>query len=152
MFNYENIGEKIKIVAKVFFIILAILGVFSGIICVLDGEYLGMLIIIVGPIFAWVSSLSLYGFGQLIENSDIIANEYRHKKKKHENDNAKSTAHKPEQTKKQIKAGVTQTNIDGNDYIDITCSNCNAELSFTKDQFQDNQELICPMCNATIHI
>ena len=34
---------------------------------------LGILIAILGPIIAWIASWILYGFGQLIENSDTIA-------------------------------------------------------------------------------
>ena len=39
---------------------------------------------VVGPIVAWFSSWLLYGFGQLVENSDIIAAEYNRKNEKHE--------------------------------------------------------------------
>ncbi len=35
----------------------------------------GFLVLIVGCLVSWLSSLTLYGFGQLIENSDKIAND-----------------------------------------------------------------------------
>lgn len=75
MFNYENIGEKIKELAKIIFAVEAILLVISGIylMFVEGGSILyGLLVTIVGPILAWISSWLLYGFGQLIENSDIL--------------------------------------------------------------------------------
>jgi len=75
MFNYDNIGEKIKGLAKAFFFIGAIAAVFAGIFLMSDSEdtvLWGLLMIIAGPIISWVSSWLLYGFGQLIENSDII--------------------------------------------------------------------------------
>ena len=37
-----------------------------------DNGLVGFLTIVFGPIAAWVSSWLLYGFGQLVENSDII--------------------------------------------------------------------------------
>ena len=36
----------------------------------------GWLVIIVGSLSSWVSSFTLYGFGQLIENTDIISSKY----------------------------------------------------------------------------
>ena len=74
MFNYDNIGEKIKGLAKAFFFIGAIAAVFAGIFLMSDSEdtvLWGLLMIIAGPIISWVSSWLLYGFGQLIENSDM---------------------------------------------------------------------------------
>ena len=82
MFNFNNIGKKIKILAVVSAIIAGILWVSVGIKqCALAqklGEYganyleSGLFCIIVGPIISWVSCFVLYGFGQLVENSDKL--------------------------------------------------------------------------------
>ena len=67
---YENIGSKIKGLAKTLFIIEAIVGVISGIVIastVWDGVVIGILVMVVAPILAWASSLVLYGFGELID-------------------------------------------------------------------------------------
>ncbi len=79
MFN--NIGGKIKGLARVFCaigIILALVGGISNIAIGAGmrngGERLiafGIAILVVGVILAWVGSFLLYGFGQLVENSDI---------------------------------------------------------------------------------
>lgn len=73
---YENIGGKIKSVAVGTFIVEAISAVFSGIAIIVSGEaiLLGLLLIIVGPIAAWVGTLILYGFGELVENSEYLIN------------------------------------------------------------------------------
>ena len=89
MFSYDNIGGKIKNWAKWIFIIEAITTVISGFVLMATAEYetmilLGLLVILIGPIVAWISSWLLYGYGQLIENSDIIAQEYYRKNEKHE--------------------------------------------------------------------
>lgn len=88
MFGFDNIGKKIRIVAKIFFIlqcigsfICAVLAVyFLGIYATLQGIKLpfyvggiaGVFILFFGMLFAWLSNLCLYGFGQLISNTSEI--------------------------------------------------------------------------------
>ena len=153
MFNYENIGDKIKGLAQMVFVVEAIAAVITGIALMATDEDLilyGLLVLIVGPIIAWVSSWLLYGFGQLVENSDIIAAEYNRKNEKHEKVVEKNKERKQEQHKKAIKATIVNPEISEDEFIDITCPNCKAELSFTKGQLQSGEELTCPMCDAPI--
>ncbi len=71
MFN--NIGEKIKSVAVVVTILGIATSLFLGIwMCAKSAWLMGVCIIIVGSICSWLGSLTLYGFGQLISNSDIM--------------------------------------------------------------------------------
>ena len=75
MFNYDNIGGKIKGLAKAAFIVEAIAAVLSGLVMFVEDDdmfLIALLVAIVGPIVAWVGSWLLYGFGQLIENSDTL--------------------------------------------------------------------------------
>lgn len=155
MFNYENIGNKIKGLAQMVFVVEAIAAVITGIALMATDEDLilyGLLVLIVGPIIAWVSSWLLYGFGQLIENSDIIAEEYNRKNEKHEKVVEKNNERKQEQRKKAIKATIVNPEISEDEFIDITCPNCKAELSFTKGQLQSGEELTCPMCDTPISV
>ena len=69
MFNYDNIGEKIKGLARWVFIVEAICGAISGLAILLRGS----IFVLVGPLvafiiatIAWVTSWLLYGFGELI--------------------------------------------------------------------------------------
>ena len=75
---YNNIGKKIKMLAKVIFFVEAIAAIFGGISVIgLDEDLavVGILIMIVGSVFAWVSSWLLYGFGEIIDKlSDIEQN------------------------------------------------------------------------------
>lgn len=77
---YKNIGKKIKGLAKVLFIVEAIVVVLTGVIIIsLARDYtiflVGMLVLIIGPIVAWISSWLLYGFGELIDKTcDIERN------------------------------------------------------------------------------
>lgn len=66
MFN--NIGSKIKSVAKVFFIFEVIACIIAAIVLFVgEASGYGLLILICGPIVAWISSLTTYGFGVLVE-------------------------------------------------------------------------------------
>ncbi len=86
MFN--NIGGKIKVLAKVLCWVGIVLSVLMGILMMangnnasftVNGSYVsgsgvvaGILIIILGCLGSWVGSFFAYGFGQLIENTDAI--------------------------------------------------------------------------------
>lgn len=75
---YDNIGSKIKGLAKATFIIETIAAVITGIALMAYDEDitpLALLVMVVGPIVAWVSSCLIYGFGELIDKaSDIERN------------------------------------------------------------------------------
>ena len=74
---YENIGEKIKILAKVLFGFGLAVSVFSGFYNISLGVeiengsviILGLLTLVLGPLFAWLSTWLLYGFGELIDSN-----------------------------------------------------------------------------------
>lgn len=78
---FENIGSKLKMVAKA----MAYLGigasVLIGIIVMFandDTPIPGLLIIALGCFGSWASSLGMYGFGHLIENTDkLVAQQNR---------------------------------------------------------------------------
>ena len=150
---YDNIGGKIKNWAIWIFIVEAIAAVIGGItLIVIDSTLVGLLTILFGPIAAWVSSWLLYGFGQLVENSDIIAAEYNRKNEKHEKVVMKNNERKQEQRRKEVKAAIANPEVDEYVFIDITCPNCKAVLSYPKEQLQSGEELTCPMCDAPISV
>lgn len=85
---YSNIGKKIQKLA----IVCAILGMIASIAIGVSliqsadkGWYgtdetlltIGIVVIVLGSILSWVLSFVLYGFGRLVDNSDIIARQYR---------------------------------------------------------------------------
>ncbi len=86
MFN--NIGHKIKTVAKIFTWVGIISCVLYGLIIIFSGgkatvngmsfgyaasTLLGLAIMIIGSVCSWLVNLTLYGFGELVENSSRIA-------------------------------------------------------------------------------
>lgn len=72
---FDNIRSKIKGFAKAFCIIqiiVAVIGFFA--ICFIDEDLIFAAFgeLIAGSLLAYVGSMFLYGFGQLIENSDEL--------------------------------------------------------------------------------
>lgn len=78
---FDNIGSKIKTAAQVVCWIGIACSVILGIILMAideDGSAaVGFLIMILGSLSAWLGSFMTYGFGQLIENTDILVAEKR---------------------------------------------------------------------------
>lgn len=74
---HKEIGKKIKKMAIVIFVLEAILFFIGAIILMAinnDLFLVGILMMIIGPLLAWVSSFILYGFGELIDKTSEIAN------------------------------------------------------------------------------
>ena len=67
---FGNIGGKIKAAATVFCWIGIIVCVVAGIVLISnDSPKTGLLILFGGPLASWLSSLAMYGFGELIDEA-----------------------------------------------------------------------------------
>lgn len=84
---FKNIGKKIMCLATIICWAGIILTLSAGIFFIFWGINLGNSVgnvtiirgigfVILGPVSSWISSFVLYGFGRLVENSDIIARRY----------------------------------------------------------------------------
>ena len=73
---FTNIGKKIQLLARVLCFVGIVGAVIGGVLMVIYSreEVWGCVVAVVGPLFAWVSSWALYGFGVLIETNVTIAN------------------------------------------------------------------------------
>lgn len=71
---FDNIGKKIKTLAKVICWAGIIASFIGAIIIYEEFEEIifCILTLAVGALISWVGSFTLYGFGQLIDNSDIL--------------------------------------------------------------------------------
>lgn len=78
-FMFDNIGGKIKKLAKVCAWIGIIGSILGGLGTFAIGGILGFLFVAgLGCLLSWVGAFGLYGFGQLIENSDkLVAASYK---------------------------------------------------------------------------
>ena len=68
---YNNIGEKIKLLAIVLCIVECVMAIFVGFILLakldMDDAWWCLFIIFFGPVFAYVSSWFMYGIGEAIQ-------------------------------------------------------------------------------------
>ena len=82
---YKNVGRKIKTLASVLTWIGIVASVIAAIVCFVaaskttygSGMYIayGIAVLVIGCLASWLSNLVLYGFGELVDNSSIIARE-----------------------------------------------------------------------------
>ena len=92
---FDNIGGKIKTTATVICWIGITISILIGLVRLAEAEensataFIGVLIMFVGSLTSWIGSFLLYGFGQLVENSDNLA---WYVTKIHEKSTAKPTA------------------------------------------------------------
>ena len=100
---YGNIGKKIKGLAFGIFFAEAIASFFAGVAILSTDEDLigvGILVMLLGPIVAWISSWLLYGFGDLIETNREI--EY----------NTRKEDPSPEQKRQEFYSQFKDTNLE----------------------------------------
>ncbi len=80
---YNDIGKKIKDLAVIMFVLSTFAAVVLGIMALTDSEaWYGIMIIIFGPLIAFVESCLIYGFGELIDKICDIEVNTRGKSKK----------------------------------------------------------------------
>lgn len=71
---FDNIGGKIKSITKTVCIVNIIACIIIGIVLMTQvGFLLGLAFLFFGASLLWQSCLTMYGFGQLIENTDRLA-------------------------------------------------------------------------------
>lgn len=72
---FDNIGNKIKSLAKVMCWICILASVIAAFVVIAatgeTGLIPGIAIAVIGSLLSWVGSFVLYGFGEMVENSDI---------------------------------------------------------------------------------
>jgi len=72
---FDNIGGKIKSLAQVVCWIGIITSVIYGIVLMGTDDdliFFGFIVMVVGTLLSWVSSFTLFGFGEIIEDTKLI--------------------------------------------------------------------------------
>ncbi len=76
---FDNIGGKIKGLAVIIFALGAVGSIIGGFVMMCSGidelVITGLLTGLLGTLFSYISTMALYGFGQLIENTSYTAND-----------------------------------------------------------------------------
>ena len=132
---YDNIGQKIKGLSNAIFTILAALGAGCCLLVMVTSEgimvLIGLLMFIIIPVLAWVSSWLLYGFGELIE-AQCVATEILLEIRDSINE-------------KSIESDYSVDKNELYEYENLrasVCQNCNTE--------QPDNRTICCKCGANI--
>ena len=137
---YDNIGGKIKGLAFGTFIVEAIGAIISGIAIIAAGDAIlvGLLLLILGPIAAWVGTLVLYGFGELIvkvgniENAFCKSNIYNHEynANKETNPNNTNNIYEPITKDSQQNNKQYEKTLQSQALIHATtCNNCKSTIT-----------------------
>ena len=122
MFN--NVGRKLKDIASAITFIGIAFSVILGILMIKPlGILFALLIIAVGSFISWISSIGIYAFGELVDNSTIIASHYKSADDSRVYSTATSapTADTPKTT--ASKAGITLSSSTRQGTIK-TCPHC----------------------------
>ena len=136
---YENIGGKLKGLAKAMFIVETVAAIAGGIALIAIDEDLmlyGLLVLLVGPFVAYLGSWFLYAFGELVEkmcrnesNTRVII--------KFLKENQMQTREKPAEPKEVAPQSAYTPNIDAA----IGYEEANAYVPSGKNT------IVCPQCN-----
>ena len=129
---YNNIGNKLKILARFIFILESIVSFFAACAIYVTVNSLGLTLIIMifGPIIAWISSWTLYAFGELVEDVSVIRQSFKQEKNSLQ-DSSATTAFEI------ISTPPKQSNT-----TEIFCEVCGADVT------SDN--LVCHVCKNKI--
>ena len=150
---FDNIGGKIKTLAKVVCWVGIVACIFVGIKLISAGDALaliGIITAIVGSFLCWINSFLLLGFGQLVENSDIIVHQSQGHTKEEEPQHTES---KMIYKDNRAKEGAQLRDVSDIEYIDLRCPNCKEPLSFPKSQLLQHGTLIrCPFCDSVFSV
>ena len=154
-FLYENIGSKIKTLAKWMFLVETVSFILTGIILASEVDILYIFLVIAGPIIAWISTWVLYAFGQLVEDNERLRKHFvRDENSPLTSKNNSTKKYNKNSSKKSVNLIDDENSdnqafsLDENDFIDIQCPHCGEQLSFLKDE----TNAICPNCEHQIKI
>ena len=152
---YNNVGGKIKALAMGICIIEAVALVITGFVLMEEIGGTAILIVLLGPVVAWLSSLVLYAFGELVEDVHALRNKEGTTEEAKAKRNAEEKAKRKAEEKARLQAAQAawMENAEGaedeqEEYVDVFCPKCGEQLSFTKDKTVGT----CPMCDTKFQI
>lgn len=136
---FKNIGQKIKTLANVLCWMGIIFSIIMGVFSLSEDISIALLYLIVCPILSWVGSFVLYGFGELVENSEKTAMHLKYladAERKRENREKDRDSIASEERAKGFSSNVNL----------IKCSYCRNVVDLAK--LEENG--MCPWCGSKI--
>ena len=123
---YDNIGSKLKGLARVIFAVALIVLLVVGFVSMGSNPIFGVAIIVLGTLGAWCSSLVLYGLGKVIDVAEKMETKVGSK--------GETVSAREGMCEDQMKK--------------VICPNCKEELFFS----QTEGDAECPYCGASVHL
>ena len=153
---YENIGTKVKYLAIGLFLFEAIGAIIIGIVMIFDqaeADYtnliVGILVAIIGPIIALLSSWILYAFGELVADVHAVKNKYDPLAEVIEKQPQQKVSKKVKRNaKKMAQETLYKESLVQEDTIEVICPRCKENLSF----FEGMSNAECPYCGEKIDL
>lgn len=126
---FDNIGKKIKSLAEVVTTLGIVFSILAGIVNMINTGFLvGVVFMAIGILLSWISSFFIYGFGQLIENSDQMVSLLKQEKGN--------------------GASETDDTSENDSEKDSLCPNCGRKIIFG----EKTEKAYCPWCTHEISI
>lgn len=134
---FDKIGGKIKKLAITICIVGMLAGFVGGLVLIINEEFIwGAAIIVFSVMFSWIGVFCLYGFGQLIENSDTMIEQ---------NDTIIGLLNKESATEEN-----KDDKIDADNTVKLLCPYCKEKLIVKKEIIDDGCCKECPYCHNII--
>ena len=160
---FTNIGAKIKGLAKVGCWVGIVGCIFAGVVLLFTEEEfipIALGVAVGGGLASWIGSWFLYGFGQLIENSDVIAAHYQkinaseeqrqqQQVKKDRQASQKRKQAEQHRQKQEAKKALQNQEVEMEETVPLTCPHCGTPVDYTKSELEGSQKLECPFCYTT---
>ena len=163
---FENVGEKIRNYAKGLFIVQVVMYIIGGIVMVAvsDGEagliIAGLVMLLLGWVIAWLNSVFIYGFGELIVKTTEIERNTRGIQKQSNETIIDSVTEKEETNEEEVPKKIEHR---------WRCSDCGNLISKTPCPFCAKKQKgipywcmkcnyegpygdICPVCGSTLKV
>ena len=136
---FDNVGTKMQKLAKVLawvIIILSLIAAVGVFITAISSIYLlGMLllvpvIVVVGALLAWTSTISLYGFGQLLEDVRAIRTKTEAAQSTKTEESAANTNTTAEEPKQRFLCPKCKSTVY---HGDVVCQYCGQKFNWSKN-------------------
>lgn len=140
---FDNIGEKIKSLAKVLCWIGIGLSFILGCLFLAEEQVIfGFLFMIIGALISWVSSFCLYGFGELICYARRIEKNTKNLRPK------KSKVEIYDENKDKIKRFLKNNSISAYKKLELECPDCGEEHAYSNEYLYFEDEPKCINCSS----
>ena len=144
---YDNIGSKLKTLAVVMGIIQAV-GLFVvGVVILADGGGVGVLVILLGPLVAWMTTWALYALGQIADDVRAVKNQNAAIIKNYKDTQIVAQEKIGEALVRLMKE--TRKEVEAEHQVEVKAKNSEESWTDTASfTVGENETVVCSQCNC----